>query len=409
MKSHIGMVLPLVTALASTAAAAERVSLGPSVIQLSTFEKKVERGILTPVPIELELPGELEAARVLVHYRIHGSNAWTTLELRRRGSKWDGAIPCLEVSTITGDVRFYVRIHDVRGEVIAFSGSRHDPYRVAIVHDSLRAPDAADGARCPDPSDCPPGLPGCPSEKVEKVPCRSDSDCEGEMSCGWDGFCELDQRRKHWFELSVASGLGVIGANGVCSIPSQEESGYACYRERDGELYKGNPVYRNEPLAVGRVPLRIVLGYEHLLHYQNSVALRAGYAFLGSGPTSPGGTAFVPYSAELRVTHYFAEDPFAELGLTGYAFVSGGYGMYDVKTRIHVRENPERRGAQGGNDLEQRLEVWKRAGDGFAAIGGGARWFLSRGTAVSGELGAVGVFPFSALVLSAELGVRTGF
>ena len=41
-------------------------------------ERRVEQGILTAVPIVVDLPPDLEAARVLVHFKVHGSKGWTT-------------------------------------------------------------------------------------------------------------------------------------------------------------------------------------------------------------------------------------------------------------------------------------------------------------------------------------------
>jgi hypothetical protein len=121
-------------------------------------ERRVEQGILTAVPITVDLPADLEAARVLVHFKVHGSKDWTTLELyREAGQRFRGAIPCLEVSTITGDLRYYVRVHDTAGEVIAYRGSRSEPFVVRVLHESER-PELASGGRCPDPADCPRGL-----------------------------------------------------------------------------------------------------------------------------------------------------------------------------------------------------------------------------------------------------------
>ncbi len=118
-----------------------------------------DQGILTPVPIALELPTDLPVRRALVHYKVHGASEWRTLELLRDGTRYTGAIPCLEVSTITGDLLYYIRLHDAEGAVIAQSGTRHAPYRVVIHHESERPDLAGDRPRCPTPRialrDCP--------------------------------------------------------------------------------------------------------------------------------------------------------------------------------------------------------------------------------------------------------------
>ena len=97
--------------------AEERGALGPEVLHNPTLERTAEQGILRAVPIAIEIPVEiaLRARRVLVHYRLWGDPDWTALELRRSGAKYEGAIPCLEISTVTGDLRYYIRVHDAEG------------------------------------------------------------------------------------------------------------------------------------------------------------------------------------------------------------------------------------------------------------------------------------------------------
>lgn len=400
----------LVLLVASAAfAREERHAIGPNVLYMPVVEKVAEGGILTPVPVRIVLPRGVPARRVLVHYRIHGSKEWTTLELNRVGTEWRGAIPCLEVSTITGDITYYFRMHDAAGAVIAYSGSRHQPYRVTIQHDSVREVTQPARDRCPDPADCPPGLPGCPSEEVERIPCRTDRDCEGGLSCGWDGFCEQDLRRYHWLSLELEGGAAVVSTAGACSIASQENEGYLCLRRREGDVYAGRPLYTNEPLALGRLPFRAIIGFERLIAAQTAVAVRFGYALVGHGPTPPGGDAFIPYSGELRIARYFGQDPFARSGLRPYVFVDAGYAMYDIPVTVRVRANTELPDPQGGNDLEQTLEVWRRAGDAFVGFGPGLASVSESGFALSAELRTGGAFPYGAWLVSARVGTRFGF
>jgi hypothetical protein len=384
---------------------------GPRLLHVPAEQRRAEQGILTPVPVGVELPPGLDAARVLLHYRVHGAPRWVTLELQRAGTaaRYAGAIPCLEVSTITGEIHYYIRVHDADGGVTAFSGSRAFPYVVKVIHPSERPDLARSGARCPDPADCPPGLLGCPSEVVERVPCRSDADCEGGASCSWDGFCELVDRRKNWVSLDVSAGAGLVGASGACSLYAQENEGYACYRERDGARYYGSPVYTNEPLALTRAPVRVTLGYDRLVAYDTTVGARFGYALSGAAPEGASAGDFVPWSAELRVARYFAEDPFARHGLSGYVTLSAGFSMFDLEGSVEVREDPSVPPQQSGNDLEQTLELWKRAGDGFVATGVGLAYFAAPGFLLRAEISAAGTFPFSALILTPSLGAEVGF
>jgi hypothetical protein len=383
--------------------------VGTRVLHMPPREHKAEQGILTPIPIRIELPAGIAAQRVLVSYRLYGLKEWTTLELNReRAQVFAGAIPCLEVSTVTGDVLYYVRVHDFDGAVVAYSGSRHEPYRVRILHDSER-PDLVSPQRCPDPADCPAGLPGCPSERVGRVPCHSDDDCEGGTSCGWDGYCESATRPENWLSLELEQGVGVVGATGACSLSSQENEGYACFRQRDGANYLGNPVHTNEPLAVGPTQARVLIGFERMVFYDSTLALRVGYALWGKGPTLPGASELFPLSAELRAAHYFGRDPFARGGLRGYVFLTAGVGTFDTHVELRVREDTTSLAAQGGNDLEQTLDVWKRAGDIYLGLGPGVALPFGPYWALAAELQLTQLFPFGATVLAPRVGIKAGF
>lgn len=381
---------------------------GPRLLHVPTGARTAEQGILTPLPVSLEVPTDLPARRVLLHYKLFGIKEWRTLELRREGVRYVGAIPCLEVNSLAGEIIYYVRVHDVEGAVIAFSGTRASPYRVAVHHPSAR-PDLASGeGRCPDPADCPPGLPGCPSAEVERVPCQRDADCEGGQTCGWDSFCTDDPRRKNWFSLELSQGAGVVMAQGACSVASQENEGYACFRQRDGAIYRGRPVYSDEGLASGWAQARVLVSYERLLFYNTSLAARFGYAFAGSGPTLPGAREYVPYSAEIVARYWLGDDPFARHRLRSYVLLGAGLGELDVAFDAHVREDPNAPYTQSGNDLEQELEAWRRAGDGFVSLGVGATYSVSDALAPVIELSASQTFPYGALVVSGNIGIKVG-
>jgi hypothetical protein len=383
---------------------------GPEILHMPLLERNAEQGILRPVPISAELPRDaaLRARRVLMHYRLWGDPDWTTLELRRSGARYEGAIPCLEISTVTGDLRYYIRVHDVEGRVIATGASRAKPYRVTIKHDTTLAPDAPRAAKCPDPADCPAGLLGCPSERVVEIACKSDHDCEGGKTCSWRGVCEHEVRKKSWFSLSIEQDAGVVFTSGACNIHAQENEGYACYRA-DGVQYTGSPVLTNEPLAIGRGPTRVVLGFDRLVYYNTSLGARLGWALLGEGPTPRSGTGFIPVSASARVTHWLGDDPFARLRMRPFAFLTGGYAMVDVETKVHVREDPTTGIHQAGNDLEQTVDLWKRAGDGFVGVGAGLAFAFGTRTAAVAEIAVLKAFPFGALVIAPSVGVMLGF
>ncbi len=406
MKASPAVAVLLVASVAVFSARAE--PAGPRVLHVPATEQTAEQGILRPVPIALEVPSDLPARRALLHYLVWGAREWQTLELRREGNRYVGAIPCLEVGSLGGQLRYYVRLHDVAGNVIAFSGTRARPYVVAIHHPSARPDLAGRADQCPDPADCPPGLPGCPSAEGEQVPCARDADCEGGQICGWEGVCTEAKRRLTWLGIEVSQGLGVVSARGACSVPSQETAGYACYRRFDGAVYTGRPVYSNEPLGWGRAPTRAKLSFERLISYNTSVGIKLGFAFLGEGPTLPGAAGFMPFSAELLARYWFGSDPFARPGLRPYATFGAGFAEYDVSFAVRVREQPDALFTQGGNDLEQRLRASKRAGDGFVEAGLGAMYPLSDGLAPCAEVSVAEAFPFAATIFSASVGLKVG-
>ncbi len=383
--------------------------LGPRILHVPPEQRLADQGVLTPVPVSIEVPADLPARRVLVHYKVHGASEWRTLELLREGTRYTGAIPCLEVSTITGDLLYYIRIHDVRGAVVAFVGTRSEPFRIRVHHESERPDLYGKAARCPDPADCPPGLPGCPSAAVERIPCVTDADCEGGQVCGWDGYCSNEVRRKNWIGIEIEQDIGLVSTTGACSLASQENDGYACYRDSDGATYLGTPVYTNEAVKAGFAPTRVHLSYDRLIFYDTSVGVKAGYAFRGAGPTPREGVPFMPFSGELHATHWFGDDPFAGPGLRPYLMFGAGLAQFDVKVKAHVRENPTNATEQGGNDLEQTLTVWKRAGDAYVVLAGGVRYPLSAAVAPGVEIRVYQVFPFGATVIGASSGLSFGF
>ncbi|HRI66466.1 MAG TPA: hypothetical protein PK156_19590 [Polyangium sp.] len=382
---------------------------GPQVLHMPESQRMAEQGILRPVPVVADLPVDISVRtrRVLVHYRLWGDPDWTTLELRRNGARYEGAIPCLEISTVTGNLKYYIRVHDAEGKVIATGASRADPYLVTIKHDE-QLETTMPRAKCPDPADCPRGLPGCPSERIVEIACKTDTDCEGGSTCSWRGFCERISRKKTWVTAGISQDFGIVPTTGACSVPQQEHAGHVCVRA-DGEQYIGNPVYTNELPGAGRGQTRGHLGVERLVHYDTTLGLRVGWVIWGEGPTPNQGTEFVPFSASARITHWFGKDPFAHDGLRPFLYLGAGYSMIDINARARVRENPLAPSYQGGNDLEQELDIWKRAGDGFIGIGGGTMFAWSLERAVYVEIAAQTVFPFSAIVVVPSAGVALGF
>jgi hypothetical protein len=379
----------------------------------AVVERVAEQGILTPVPIRLRLPPGASAERVLVHFKAFGSREWATLELERAPSGWEGAIPCLEISTITGVLRYYIRAYDEDGRVIATSGSRETPYTV-VIKSTSDAPRGLGGAavprKCPDPTDCPRGLPGCGSEPVERVPCHEDSDCEGGLSCGFDGFCEKAQRERNWIGVSASQDFAFLPTRDACSPAGQTSEGFTCFRRSDGAQYNGAPLPdQNRPIRAGLGPSRVNVSFDRLVLENVMLGIRVGWAFYGERTAGKGMPGFVPFGVEARLGYLLGDDLLARAGFRPFALVLAGAAQFDTRVPVKVTEDLQQRPAQRGNDIEQTLDANKRAGDFYVGLGAGALIGGSRSSGWIFSLRVLEVFPFGATIVTPELGYAFGF
>jgi hypothetical protein len=149
--------------------------------------------ILTPLPLRVRLPSRYGAERVLVLYRTWGSLGWDELELAREGQTWSGEISCRDVSTVTGDTRYFFVALNAQGEEVIGSGWPEWPHVATVVRSLPDGPQSLPGfgaARCHDPADCPPDFLGCPAYALVRPPCASSSDCRRGATCAWDGYCD---------------------------------------------------------------------------------------------------------------------------------------------------------------------------------------------------------------------------
>ncbi|HMY18791.1 MAG TPA: hypothetical protein PKA58_20830 [Polyangium sp.] len=148
--------------------------------------------ILTPLPLRVRLPQRYGAAHVLVFVLMWGTHEWKVMELEREGQAWSGEVSCREVSTVTGDTRYFFLALDAEGTPVVSSGSSEWPHIATIVR---HLPDGAQTLagqtkpmRCHDPADCPPDFPGCPLMTIARPACTSHETCAS-GACSWDGYC----------------------------------------------------------------------------------------------------------------------------------------------------------------------------------------------------------------------------
>jgi hypothetical protein len=151
--------------------------------------------ILTPLPLRVWLPSRYGADRILVFYQTWGTRHWDALELTRAGQTWSGEVSCRDVSTVTGDTRYYFLAVDSESKPVLGSGWPEWPHVATVVHKLAEGAQALPGMpppdRCHDPADCPPDFLGCPAYAVRRPTCREDADCRAGNRCDWDGYCSL--------------------------------------------------------------------------------------------------------------------------------------------------------------------------------------------------------------------------
>jgi hypothetical protein len=185
--------------LAAAAGAASVSACGPAIINepgpaVPEVQYLTRQEILTPLPLRVRLPAAEGAEHVIVLFRTWGSRGWRNMELARSGQTWSGAVSCREVSTVTGDTKYFFVVLNGEGELVGGSGSPDWPHVATIVGSLPDGPQSLPGAsatlRCHDPADCPPDFPGCPAYAVRRQSCRTDRDCgDTGQRCAWDNYC----------------------------------------------------------------------------------------------------------------------------------------------------------------------------------------------------------------------------
>jgi hypothetical protein len=160
-----------------------------------------EQEILTPLPLRVRLPASYGASYVLALVRTYGSLDWEITELARNGQTWSGEVSCRQVSTVTGDTKYFFLALDTQGEVVASSGSPDWPHVATVVTALPEGPQALAGEpppkRCHDVATCPPDFPGCPAYTFLRPACSAHEQCASGR-CEWDGYCEAVARYGTW-------------------------------------------------------------------------------------------------------------------------------------------------------------------------------------------------------------------
>ena len=421
-----------------------------------------EQEVLTPVPVYVEAPEDIDVAKIEVRYKPFGAGEWKTLSLKKLGDGFGGEIPCQDIGTTTGDLSYYIQAIGPDGDIVGTTGSRNNPVQVPIRNtidsDPPRLPNRPAPAKCEAAVDCPPGLPGCESKKKKKggdkgwgASCEVSSECESGLVClngscevGDEGggddeaqVCEIDAdcadgvsciegicgggTKKWWVSLTVQPDLAFMSGSNVCSPTGQQNDGYACYRQDDGIQYRGVPREGQANAIAGGftfATIRVLLGIDRLIGDNFTAGARLGYAFNG-GPDTDNGTAFLPFHAELRAAYWLGDKPFSKKGLRPYFFLAGGLAQVDAKIPVDVKEETDAdirdewfdyiRDDNQNYPESQKLDAWKKMGQGFIGAGAGIMYATQANQGFFIDVKLMQMLPTSGTVIAPELGYSIGF
>ena len=409
-----------------------------------------EQRVLTPVPLYVEVAESLNAVKVQVRYNPFGSATWKTVDMRKEGRGYTAEIPCLDVGTTTGNLKYFIQVIDTSGDVVGMSGNRASPNAVPIKNELSGAPPHLPGhpppEACANATDCPVDLPGCARSKApagqqggkpQGEACADDRECSAGLGCkvgicqsvgATAGSCETDSdcagggaciagaceppASKNWLTLSVQQEVLLLPAAADVCV---DQTDYACFS--DSEQYVGGAPYTPARGVDDRVAggpalatTRLLLGFDRLFGDNVSLGGRIGYAF-GGAPARTSGPSFFPFHLEARAAYWFGARPFAKRSVRPYVLVSGGAAQVDAKkTATLQNQDPQPNGMPvPPSDKQRELAAWRKTGTGFVALGGGAMIPVSRGGGMLIEAKVEEMIGNPATVFGAQIGYAVGF
>jgi hypothetical protein len=402
-----------------------------------------EAALWTPLVIFAEMAEGINPSKVQVRYKAFGSPDWKRLELKKYRRGYGAEIPCSDIGSTPGEMRYYIQALGPSGEVIATNGTRSAPHRVILKDDPADEPRHLPGKPIPEKCkggmqvDCPPGLPGCASDR-KKAPgaeCGTDSECqagicvngqcggdpdkvqdikcETDLECGTGKSCKegvcIGLSKKNWIGFAAQQDVLMLpSATSVCADSTE----YACFEGTN--TYNPNGDYPIIPEAADEVKggfarstTRIMLSYDRTIGSHIGLGARVGYAFAG-GPQAEGGKAFFPAHIEARLSYWFGKNPFASTSIRPYAILAGGLAQYDAKVSVQVWEREVVNGVVTNNPVSFPITAWKKAGTSFVQAGLGVLYPFDYKSGIIAEIKVMQAFSASALGANFQLGYQMG-
>lgn len=224
---------------------------------------------------------------------------------------------------------------------------------------------------------------------------------------------EPTSEKPQWLFLGVQQDLTWMEGDTPCSPEHQQSGAFACFRS-NGTPYLGTPrVEDRSKISPGFTPstTRIFVEYTHFVTPSFGIGGRTGFAVRGGGPRSVGedARAFFPIHLEARATWSPSILATRSGIVRGVATASIGLAQIDGHARLDVREDPSvpPPASQLDNPTRQTLDVYRKTGTGFGALGAGVVAYVSRD--VVGQLLVQGIASFPAPGFSLGLSAGIGF
>ena len=215
-----------------------------------------------------------------------------------------------------------------------------------------------------------------------------------------------------WVGLHLEQDLAFASGTDVCTKDSQLNEGFACFRS-SGSQYHGTPrvgVRDNVDSGLLVATTRMLLSGDYALSDSVTLGARAGYVLRGGGPTPDGCKPFIPYHLEGRASLWLLGQSYGDAGIQPFLFAGGGLAQVDGSLEVVVAEdaNAPPPPNQPDNPPTQTLDVYKKAGSGFAKVGVGAYTAIGEHHGAVLELGAMQLFPSSGTAIALSLGYVLG-
>jgi hypothetical protein len=390
-----------------------------------------ESATLTPLPLYAELPEGMSPTKVQVRYKPFGAPDWKTVDMKRMKTGYGVELPCGEIGSTPGDLKYYIQAVGPNGEILATNGTKNAPLKVVVKAEIAGEPPHLPGKPAPKAcggpagTECPPEFPGCKeSKKGAGFNCEADSECQSgqckngacfsdegiETKCDSDTGCEAGQwcnnglctsPKKNWFSISIQQ--DILFAPAVKEV-CKNQNDYTCFV--GDQYYDGSQAVAgiNDEIAAGFTPstTRVLLGYDRVVADGVMVGARLGYAFLGAGPVADGGKAFFPAHIEARASYWFGADPFIRVGVRPYVVGGLGAGQFDGKVPVPLANEAL------GVRSQLTPDAWRKVGTFFGTAGFGMMYAIDHDSGVTAELKAAAALPTFGLVGSIQVGYSRG-